>query len=928
MKLVAIPSLVASLAVVFSSPHTASAQCSQWKDGFNAPGVDGYVYTPVFAMAVHDDGSGPALFVGGTLTSAGNVAVHGIAKWDGSTWEDDLHGGVDGSVHALTVFDDGGGARLYAAGKFSSAGGVGALNIARWNGASWAALGGGVGDPNDLFAEVEALASFDDGSGPALFAAGAFSAASGVGASNIARWNGSSWSPVSSGIDGTVFALAVFDDGSGPALYAGGDFHTAGGASASCIAKWNGSTWSSLGSGITGGGGGPHVYALAVYDDGSGAALYVGGHFTAAGGSSQEYIAKWNGSSWSSVGSGIGGGPVYPLVSSLAVFDDGTGAGLYAMGVFNTAGSTNAKNIARWNGSNWSALGSGVELYTTDLRTPTAMAVFDDGGGQALVVGGSFRTSSGMAANHVAQWRSAAWSSIGPGTGTDDVVHALATFDDGTGTALYAGGEFEHAGLTPANRIAKWNGSTWSALASGTDGAVNVECVFDDGSGPALYAGGSFTHAGGIGANHIARWNGTSWSSLASGVDDEVIALAVYDDGSGAALYAGGYFTNAGGNAASHVAKWNGSSWSALGSGVSGVVLALSVYDDGSGPALYAGGGFSSAGGVGVHALAKWNGSNWSDVGGGVNGGGVEALAVYDGGGGPALIVGGIYTSAGSPSVPASGLARWNGTSWAALGSGLANPGLGLSTLFAYDDGTGASLYVGGQLIGVGGINANHIARWDGTYWWALDQGLDATVRALAAFDAGSGRADLYAGGDFQAAVTLPTWHVARWVACPHTGTRTCFGDGSGGACPCGNNGSPGHGCNNSSATGGALLDAGGTPSLSADTLWFTSSDERGTALSIFLQGDAQISPVPFGDGLRCAGGSLRRLYAKNAVAGITSAPQFSDPAVSTRSATLGDVLTPGAMRMYQTYYRDPDPVFCPPNTFNASNAVKIQWAP
>src|SRR5580765_6399057 len=116
MKLVAVPALVASLAVFFSL-HPASAQCSQWKDGFNAPGVDGYVYTPVYAMTVFDDGGGPALYVGGTLTSASNFAVHGIARWNGATWGEDLHGGVDGAVHALTVFDDGGGARLYAAGK-------------------------------------------------------------------------------------------------------------------------------------------------------------------------------------------------------------------------------------------------------------------------------------------------------------------------------------------------------------------------------------------------------------------------------------------------------------------------------------------------------------------------------------------------------------------------------------------------------------------------------------------------------------------------------------------------------------------------------------------------------------------------------------------------------------------------------------------
>ena len=124
--------------------------------------------------------------------------------------------------------------------------------------------------------------------------------------------------------------------------------------------------------------------------------------------------------------------------------------------------------------------------------------------------------------------------------------------------------------------------------------------MFDDGSGPALYAGGDFTTAGGVAANRIAKWDGSSWSAL--GQRDErlrVHALAVFDDGSGPALYAGGDFTTAGGVAANRIAKWDGTSWSALGQrDWTARVCALAVFDDGSGPALYAGGDFTTAGGV------------------------------------------------------------------------------------------------------------------------------------------------------------------------------------------------------------------------------------------------------------------------------------------------------------------------------------------
>lgn len=157
-----------------------------------------------------------------------------------------------------------------------------------------------------------------------------------------------------------------------------------------------------------------------------------------------------------------------------------------------------------------------------------------------------------------------------------------------------------------------------------------------------------------------------------------------------------------------------------------------------------------------------------------------------------------------------------------------------------------------------------------------------------------------------------------------------CFGDGTGAACPCGNSGVLGHGCDNSAATGGALLSASGTPSLSADTLALTSSAERASAFSIFLQGSAAISPAFYGDGLRCTGGTLKRLFTRNAVAGSVTAPQSGDPSISARSAALGDPLSAGDTRDYQVYYRDPSPTFCPNppgNTWNISNGLSVTWA-
>ncbi len=141
-------------------------------------------------------------------------------------------GGVNDLVLATAVFNSGTGPALYAGGLFTTAGGVAANRIAKWDGQNWTALGDGANDA------VRALAVFDDGTGPALYAGGLFTTAGGVAANRIAKWDGTQWASLGTGIDSFVLALAVFDDGRGPALYAGGDFITAGGRPSLYVGKW------------------------------------------------------------------------------------------------------------------------------------------------------------------------------------------------------------------------------------------------------------------------------------------------------------------------------------------------------------------------------------------------------------------------------------------------------------------------------------------------------------------------------------------------------------------------------------------------------------------------------------------------------------------------------------------------------------------
>ena len=159
-----------------------------------------------------------------------------------------------------------------------------------------------------------------------------------------------------------------------------------------------------------------------------------------------------------------------------------------------------------------------------------------------------------------------------------------------------------------------------------------------------------------------------------------------------------------------------------------------------------------------------------------------------------------------------------------------------------------------------------------------------------------------------------------------------CFGDGQLASCPCANS-SPiaaQAGCANSAGLAARLADSGDA-SLAADTLVLMSSGELPSALTIFLQGTTQVAPLSFGDGLRCTGGALKRLYVKNAVGGVASAPAPGNPSVSQQSAALGDPLAAGARRYLQAYYRDANAAFCPApqgSTFNVSSGLVLDWAP
>jgi hypothetical protein len=152
--------------------------------------------------------------------------------------------------------------------------------------------------------------------------------------------------------------------------------------------------------------------------------------------------------------------------------------------------------------------------------------------------------------------------------------------------------------------------------------------------------------------------------------------------------------------------------------------------------------------------------------------------------------------------------------------------------------------------------------------------------------------------------------------------------------CPCGN--SPGggdRGCDNSSATGGAILSATGGTYVSSDSLEFHVDGATPSALGLLLQGTAAIpTGAVYGQGVRCVGGSITRLGAKHASGGSMTIPDFEagDPQVTAASAAKGDQIRAGDSRYYLVYYRDPAVLGgCPASsTFNATQAGRVEWSP
>ncbi len=292
-----------------------------------------------------------------------------------------------------------------------------------------------------------------------------------------------------------------------------------------------------------------------------------------------------------------------------------------------------------------------------------AQATFDDGTGPAIYA--QYGAASSPFRAGMARWRGQVWERMDQGLPPLSFVDSVRVLDDGIGSHPYFVG-----GLPPMSGCWYWGGAAWLASPTGffsADTQTQGYCSFNDGTGTAIYG----TCRDSTGLASFGRWDGQQWHILTSLGFFEPYVIQALDRGDGPAIYVGGSALVAGSTAFNGISKWDGSQWSPLGAGFGNRhdCRAMVVFDSGEGPELFVGGDFDGGAEIPtVHGLARWNGQRWAAVPG-HGGAAVRSLAVFDDGSGPALFVAGDFTSEGG--IAANHIAKWNGHSWFALGAGV-----------------------------------------------------------------------------------------------------------------------------------------------------------------------------------------------------------------------------------------------------------------
>lgn len=719
-----------------SATHAAPGD-EFWSDSFAMAGLSFRAQL----LAIDENGTVFASNYGGVEgIRADGLETDRWAQWDNGLWSNfDLvaTGAPAGNMGSLTSGTNG---NVYT--YFLDVGGN--ISFHQWNGTVWTQLGAPLSALNlGFFLKVDVNGDLYrgnagyDSSSPAL-------------AQPIEKWDGTNWQIIGQSFVCCTKGIAARN----------GQVYV---ATLSDIFKLesNGS-WTSIGQ--------PNntVLSMEILAQGE---LVVGGTFSSISGTSASRVAIWDGSTWSSMGSGMSGssGFFYPLAVNALVSD--SAANVYAGGHFHNAGGIPVNGLAKWDGNNWSSMGLltpsfGAEVYAVDLDSS-----------DNLLVAGDFDSIDGTVLNNIAQWDGSSWQALTSLTAAERqgtrLVGNLGHTDAGeilfhpeNGSVEYTSSLGDHIFIDESP--VRWSGGSWHAPMNyipDPPSSLGLKAAREKRSDGTLFA---------VNDNGIYQWDRSQWLSPMGGpieFDQNApfpasINQIHFDNND--LLYVVGRFSHVGTlSGLAGVASWDGSNWTSLSTGVVGQINTGKSIIDSQNKLIVLGGGFHPGAYPYSGSVSSWDGSIWTVLGETALPPPSYGNVVHDiaeDSSGRLYIVGKFDSVDGQP---AKNIAYWDGTSWLPLGSGVAGTGVrdyGRSLAIAPDD----SVFVGGAFSQAGGLAANCIAQWDGTTWQNMGSGLyqdsstgnSCSVHSLAIDVDGT----LLVTGNIHKAGGKPSENIARWA--------------------------------------------------------------------------------------------------------------------------------------------------------------------
>lgn len=505
--------------------------------------------------------------------------------------------------------------------------------------------------------------------------------------SEVYRWKGgnTSWAPIgvnsSLNADGVIYSVATDKTHN---VYAAGSFTNSNGRCYVAKAVWNSylfriDGWTELG-GLNGLNPSGPIYTVIADEVGN---IYAAGSFLSTTG--YRYVAKWNGTNWSEVGTGSNMLKANSYINTLCVDMVGN---IYAAGDFTD--SNGKQYVAKWDGTTWTELGfSTFSGYIKSITTDNAGNVYAAG-----------QFSNGNSKFFVAKWNGTAWAELGAGgsaLNANDYIYTITTDQNGN---VYAAGDFTNA--SGEQYVAKWDGTLWTELGTAVPLNANstIHSIVSD-SKNWVFSAGDFTNHNGYklvknctdisngwaetGADNVGALNANYVTGIATSISGDTIYAANTD------------FKN--------VSRWDGKSWKVMGAihAVYGI-SALTTDRFGNIYAAYKDDY--------VSIVIKWNGTTWVDVGNSeyiLNArGGINKIITDSTGN---LYVIGYFANAKNKYY----VAKWNGTIWSELGTGVNALDADRSLSDITVDNSG-NIYVCAYK-----YYNYHIAKWDGTSWKFLE---------------------------------------------------------------------------------------------------------------------------------------------------------------------------------------------------------------